>query len=233
MVKEGRCYSCNDQIRDVVCLGWPIAPSRIWAQRREEGGLRGLSQWVQLYIGAKVNFEDLTPYLTYGSDISWRRNRLFSSMAIHFTPPRPPPPPQQLRPGQKITCVQGQREKNRGRILGRIWDKSFESFPPCYSQSPLLTNFTPPPHPPWAKVVWNWFVMSTLYAEISSMRILKIMPRNFKNFTFMNSSSGTMDESPPPLPIQILRIFLWGDYEFNSILSTLVNGTLNDALLSS
>ncbi len=26
----------------------------------------------------------------------------------------------------------------RGRILGRNWDKSLKSFPPCYSQSPLL-----------------------------------------------------------------------------------------------
>ncbi len=40
-----------------------------------------------------------------------------------------------------------------GRILGRNWDKSHKNFPPpCYSQSPLLTDFT---HPPWAKVVWN------------------------------------------------------------------------------
>ncbi len=28
------------------------------------GGLRGLSQWVQLYTGAQRNFGDLTPYLT-------------------------------------------------------------------------------------------------------------------------------------------------------------------------
>ncbi len=28
--------------------------------------LRGLSQWVQLYTGAQINFGDLTPYLTYG-----------------------------------------------------------------------------------------------------------------------------------------------------------------------
>jgi hypothetical protein len=27
--------------------------------------LRGLSQWVQLYIGAQINFGDLTSYLTY------------------------------------------------------------------------------------------------------------------------------------------------------------------------
>ncbi len=33
----------------------------------------------------------------------------------------------------------------RGRTLGRNWFKSLQSFPPCYSQSPLPTN--PPPHP--------------------------------------------------------------------------------------
>ncbi len=32
-------------------------------------------------------------------------------------------------------------EMTRGRILGRNWDKSLESFPPCYSQSPLLMDF--------------------------------------------------------------------------------------------
>ncbi len=34
-----------------------------------------------------------------------------------------------------------------GRILGRKWYKSLKSFPPCYSQSPLLTDFTHPPPP--------------------------------------------------------------------------------------
>jgi hypothetical protein len=36
---------------------------------------------------------------------------------------------------------------SRGRILGHNcnWDKSLESFPLCYSQSPLLTDLTPPP----------------------------------------------------------------------------------------
>ncbi len=46
--------------RDVVYLGWPIAPSYTWAQMRGRGELRGLSQWVQLYRGAQI-----TPYLTY------------------------------------------------------------------------------------------------------------------------------------------------------------------------
>jgi len=39
---------------------------RIWAPNGGGGGeLRGLSQWVQLYTGAQINFGDLTPYLTY------------------------------------------------------------------------------------------------------------------------------------------------------------------------
>jgi hypothetical protein len=37
----------------------------------------------------------------------------------------------------------------KGHILGRNWDKSLKSFPPCYSQSPLLTAFTS--HPPLRK----------------------------------------------------------------------------------
>ena len=33
-------------------------------------------------------------------------------------------------------------KEDRGRILGRNWDKSLVSCPPCYSQSPLLTDLT-------------------------------------------------------------------------------------------
>ncbi len=36
-----------------------------------------------------------------------------------------------------------------GRILGRNWEKSLQSFPSCYSQSTLLADFTPPS--PWRK----------------------------------------------------------------------------------
>jgi hypothetical protein len=51
---------------DVVCLGWPIAPSYMSPNAGRGGELRGLSQWVKLYTGAQINFGDLTPYLTYG-----------------------------------------------------------------------------------------------------------------------------------------------------------------------
>ncbi len=51
-------------LRDVVYLGWPIAPSYASPNAGGGGELRGLSQWVQLYTGAQINFGDLTPYLT-------------------------------------------------------------------------------------------------------------------------------------------------------------------------
>jgi hypothetical protein len=46
------------------------------------------------------------------------------------------------------------------------------------SHTVTSTNGFYPPPSPWAKVVWNWFVMLTLYTETSSMRTLKIMARN-------------------------------------------------------
>jgi hypothetical protein len=52
--------------RDVVYLGWPVAPSYLSPNAGAGvGGLRGLSQWVKLYTGTQINFGDLTPYLTY------------------------------------------------------------------------------------------------------------------------------------------------------------------------
>ncbi len=52
--------------RDVVYLGWLIAPSYMSPNEGGGGESRGLSLWVQLYIGAQINFRDLTPYSTYG-----------------------------------------------------------------------------------------------------------------------------------------------------------------------
>ncbi len=58
--------------RYVVYLGWPIAPSYMSPNAEGEGGRLwpwGLSQWVQLYTGAQLNFGDLTSYLTYACRI--------------------------------------------------------------------------------------------------------------------------------------------------------------------
>ncbi len=56
--------------------------------------------------------------------------------------------------GPKKSCPHQYSPSYRGRILGSNRDKSLDVFPPCYSQSPLLTEF-----PPRAKVAWNWFLM--------------------------------------------------------------------------
>ncbi len=51
--------------RDVVYLGWPIAPTYMSPNAGVGKELWVLSQWVQLYTGAQINFGDLTQYLTY------------------------------------------------------------------------------------------------------------------------------------------------------------------------
>jgi hypothetical protein len=45
-----------------------------------------------------------------------------------------PPPPGP----DSVLHLTGSTALTRGRILGHNWDKSLKSFPPCYSQSPLL-----------------------------------------------------------------------------------------------
>ncbi len=44
---------------------------------------------------------------------------------------------------QPCDFLQSRRSLPRGRILGRNWDKRLDIFPLCYSQSPLLSDFTP------------------------------------------------------------------------------------------
>ncbi len=63
----GVCGGRRGLKRDVVYLGWLIAPSLMSPNAgRGVGVLQGLSQWAQLCTGAQVKFGDLTPYLTYG-----------------------------------------------------------------------------------------------------------------------------------------------------------------------
>ncbi len=85
----------------------------------------------------------------------------------------------------------------RGRILGCIWDKSIQSFPPCYSQSPLLTNFYtyPPPLPPTPtsslKLVCD---VNIVYGNLKSENSQDYAQKPQRNCTFMDPYS-----SPPLL----------------------------------
>jgi hypothetical protein len=95
---------------------------------------------------------------------------------------------------------------SRWRILGRNWDKIVTSFPPCYSQLPLLTDFTSPLL--WAKAVWNWFVMYTWYRKPKSENSIQKPQRNC---TFMNSASRWLCSIPPWLMIRMKKNPTWRD----------------------
>ncbi len=74
--------------------------------------------------------------------------------------------------------------RNRGRILGRNWDKSLKTFHPCYSQPPLLIDFTPAPLLSKSGlklvcIVNNAYGNSRDYSQ-----------KPPQNYTFMNSASG-------------------------------------------
>ncbi len=69
-------------------------------------------------------------------------------------------------------------EVNRGRILGRNPDKSLESFPPCYSQSPLQLCLE------------IYFFKHTQPLTISTVKLLYIV----------KEKGGKLDRKPYPLP---------------------------------
>ncbi len=77
----------------------------------------------------------------------------------------------------------------RDRILGRDWDKSLNSFPPCFSQSPLL-QISPPSPPPapeqGLKLVCN---VSIVYGNLKSENSKDYAKKPYKNCTFKNPAS--------------------------------------------
>ncbi len=75
----------------------------------------------------------------------------------------------------------------RGRILGRNWDKSLKSFPPCYSLSPLITDFTLPPlSKSGLKLVCN---VNIVYGNFKSKDCQDYSQKPQWNCMFMNSTS--------------------------------------------
>jgi hypothetical protein len=72
-----------------------------------------------------------------------------------------------------------------------LWYKNFKSFPPCYSQSPLLNDFTPPTPPPpgksGLKLVCN---INSVDGYLKSKNSQDYAQKSQQNCTFMNSTSG-------------------------------------------
>ncbi len=70
-------------------------------------------------------------------------------------------------------------------------DLSLKSFPTCYSQSPLLTDLTPPPPPPPSKsglkLVCN---VNIVYGKFKSENSQDYAQKPQGNSTFMNLTSG-------------------------------------------
>ncbi len=102
-----------------------------------------------------------------------------------------------------------------GRILGRNWDKSLRSFPPCYSQSPLQMDSTPPPPPPVSKSGLKLVCNEKLYTETSSLRTLKIMPRNLSKMYVHEFGFWTINSSRDPTR-EYWMIHWWPDHAFSS-----------------
>ncbi len=98
--------------RDVVFLGWPIAPPYMSPNAEGGwGGAAGPQPWVQFYTGAQVNFGDLTTYLTYGFLTTYLLLRYLhsSALASFFSPPSPlsSPPLRSFRSERIHISVQG------------------------------------------------------------------------------------------------------------------------------
>jgi hypothetical protein len=78
---------------------------------------------------------------------------------------------------------------SRGRILGRNWDKSLISFPPCYLQSVTSTNgfYSPPPlSNSGLKRVCH---VNIVYGNLKSENSQDYAQKSQRNCTFMNSAS--------------------------------------------
>ncbi len=66
-------------------------------------------------------------------------------------------------------------------------NKSLGSFPPCFSQSPLLTDFTPPPLSISSlKLVYN---VNIVYRNLKSENSQDYAQKPQRNYKFMNSAS--------------------------------------------
>jgi hypothetical protein len=106
-----------------------------------------------------------------------------------------------VRSGNSSWCVARWalfRWSPEAKLLDVIGIKSLESFPPCYSQSPILTHFTPPPpHPPRANSKSGLKLFCNVNIVYGNHRsALTIMSRNLneivRSWIRLQSTSATV-----------------------------------------
>ena len=79
------------------------------------------------------------------------------------------------------------RSFSKVEFLDIIGTKSLKSFPPCYSQSTLITDPPPPlPSKNGLKLVCN---VNIVYGNLKSENSKDYAQKPRRNFTFMNSAS--------------------------------------------
>jgi hypothetical protein len=81
--------------------------------------------------------------------------------------------------------------ETRGQILGRNWDKSLKSVPPCFLQSPLQTDFNPltPPPPLEQKLFETGLQVNIVHGNLKSENSQDYAQKPQRNCAFMNSAS--------------------------------------------
>jgi hypothetical protein len=125
-------------------------------------------------------------------------------------------------------CILFVERGNWGRILGRNWGKILKSFPPCYLQSPLLTDFTPLPplSKSGLKLVCN---VNNVYGNLKSEHSQEICPETSR---FMNSAPvlifacrrGVWGQGGKVCGLEELRLYSWsGDWYLSRRLKHEVN----------
>ncbi len=101
------------------------------------------------------------------------------------------------------SCIQSAFIVSGGRIPGRNWDKSLKSFPPRYSQSSPLTDFTSP----------SFLSKNGLYRNFKSENSQDYTQKPLRNCTFMNSTSAHDVQSFVHLNSRLLsfmaQVFFW------------------------
>ncbi len=86
-----------------------------------------------------------------------------------------------------------EKKLTRGRILGCNWDKRLKSFPPCYSESPLLMDLflSPPPLPLSKSGLKLVCIVNIVNGNFKSENSQDYAQKSHRKCTFMNSASHT------------------------------------------